>query len=220
MGRETRKRIVQALLIPLLIIGAISAYYYWPKIKPQFFKEPEEEEAIKYYYTVTPLINKDYFDTVHKALGQAKKSIKILMLVVDKGTLPSHPVNRLLQDLIDAHKRGVKVEIILDRQRKAKSNLNVVNSLKLVGIAARLGSSKFSIHDKLILIDDDIAIVGAHNWSYSALMFNNETSVLVKSNPPNPKFLDYFNEIKQELGPEITDEGIREMQKRLTGKQK
>ena len=69
--------------------------------------------------------------------------------------------------------------------------------LQSVGIDARFGSKSFKIHDKLILTDDYIAIVGAHNWRYAPLIFHNEASVLIESDPIDPGFMDYFNKIKE-----------------------
>lgn len=202
MKREERKkRIIQAILIPLSVIGIIVIIYYVSKSTPQQVISVPEKPTKKYSYTVTPLINEEYFEIVHKALGRAKKSIKILMLVIKIGDYPDHPVNILLQDLIKAHKRGVEVKVILEgsQYKKEKSNIQTVNFLRNAGIDAKLDHPITVTHDKLIIIDDNLAIIGAHNWSYMALTKNNEISFLIKSEPPNLQFVSYFREVEHQI---------------------
>ena len=220
MKKGIAKTIWIAFLL-VLIIG-IGVYLKFFRPKPEIAPEVEipskveappkveiaPEPKILYTYRVTPLINKDYFLTVHKALVNAKKSIHILMLLAEESKGPKDPTNILLQDLIDAHKRGVGVDVILDGSRFGGStvyrdrNLAALNNLQSAGVNARFGSSSSKIHDKLIIIDDHIAIVGAHNWRYAALIFNNETSVLIESDPIDPGFMDYFNKIKESIEAE------------------
>ncbi len=68
---------------------------------------------------VTPLVDAEYYPVVHKALTSAKKSILCVMYMakLDKG----HKVGdeyQLVLDLINAHKRGVKVLVIFDQNVK------------------------------------------------------------------------------------------------------
>ncbi|KKL04304.1 hypothetical protein LCGC14_2617390, partial [marine sediment metagenome] len=79
-----------------------------PNTKP---KEVKKEKA-HYDYRVTTLIDEEYFPAVHEALGKAKKSIYIAMYVAKIDEDSDSPVNQLLNDLIQAHERGVKVKVI------------------------------------------------------------------------------------------------------------
>ncbi len=65
---------------------------------------------------VTPLVNEEYFPAVHKAFTNAKKSILCVMYMakLDKGHSGGDEY-QLVLDLIDAHKRGVKVLVVLTR---------------------------------------------------------------------------------------------------------
>lgn len=207
--RRSKKDLFVIFIILLFVSVAIyGVYKFWGKV-PTI---TEEAKKAHYNYEVTPLINKDYLPTVDKELKNAKKSIRMLMLVVKRGRDAEDPVNILLQDLIKAHKRGITVEVILE---KGKTNLDAFNTLRASGINVKSGSL-FVIHDKFIIIDDVTVIVGAHNWTYSALMLNNETSVLIKSNPPDPSFIKYFERVKKQAGSRATEEDTRKIQKRLT----
>ncbi len=64
---------------------------------------------------VTDISDNKYFDAVHNSLRNAKDSIYVSIFLIiandrDKLSLPY----LLVQDLIDAHKRGVKVVVRLD----------------------------------------------------------------------------------------------------------
>ena len=208
MKREKRKkRIIQAILIPLSIIGIIVIIYYASKPTPPPI--PLIKPSPKYSYTVTPLVNKDYFNEVHNALKGAKKSIHILMFVIEMGRTSRDPVNILLQDLVDAQRRGVEVRVILERPITEKAtqyapNKRVIDFLRPKGIDAKFDDPQIETHDKFILIDDYIAIIGAHNWTYASLMLNHEDSVLIKSDPADPSFGSYFREVEHQIRPHIT----------------
>ena len=76
---------------------------------------------------VIPLVDAEYYPAVHKALADAKKSILCVMFMAKLE--PKHTGSaeyQLVLDLINAHKRGVKVKIIFDQnvkfwEKKAKN---------------------------------------------------------------------------------------------------
>ncbi len=202
---ERKKRIIQAILVFLSIVGLIFIIYYVTKTTPQPISSIKPSP--KYSYTVTPLVNKDYFNEVRRAFKGAKKSIHILMFVVEMGRTPNDPVNILLQDLIDARRRGVEVKVILERPITEKAtqyapNKRVIDFLRPKGIDAKFDDPMIETHDKFILIDDYIAVIGNHNWTYAALMLNHEDSVLIKSDPADPSFGSYFREVEHQIRPQ------------------
>ena len=203
--KERKKRITQAILIPLSVTGIIVIIYFVSKSTPQ--PMPPIKLSPKYSYTVTPLVNRDYFSEVHNAFQNAKKSIHILMFVIEMGRTSNDPVNILLQDLVDARGRGVEVKVILERPITEKAtqyapNKRVIDFLRPKGIDAKFDDPQIETHDKFILIDDYIAIIGNHNWTYAALMLNHEDSVLIKSDPTDPGFGSYFREVEHQIRPQ------------------
>ena len=78
-------------------------------------------------YEVTPLINRAYYAAVNKALKKAKKSILVVMYVMDKGKHASDPPRVLLNNLIKAHKKGVKVEVLLEKPKSLQSSIYQTN---------------------------------------------------------------------------------------------
>ena len=164
------------------------------------------EKKINYKYYVLPLLNKDYYFKIKRLIAKAKKSIYIAMLVIDPD---SNPVDELLKALVDAKKRGVQVKVILENpgtdserdehDKLYSGNKKVIKYLCENKIDAKFDSVSKTTHDKLIIIDGHIVVVGNHNWTYPALMFNNEVSALIKSSPANPEFTNYFNAIEEQI---------------------
>lgn len=200
---QKKKRILEAIFIPLGLVLAVYGIYYFSTtvaIEPKkvvVSKEP----VIKYSYQVKPLINRQYFYAVHYGIKEAKKKVYVIMYVLTMGKKETHPVNILMQDLVDAHKRGVEVKVVL-KEPNPKSDKKLywahvlaIDYLKKHGIDAKFPRKGIHIHDKLVLIDDYLAIMGNHNWTQGALRVNNEVSVAVKSDPPDPRFSNYFRDV-------------------------
>ncbi|MGR3220259.1 MAG: phospholipase D-like domain-containing protein [Candidatus Anammoxibacter sp.] len=149
---------------------------------------------------VIPLINDQYFPKVHKALREAKKSIFCVMYMA---TLRKNDetglVNILIKDLIKAHKRGVDVKVIFDqnvpfwKKKKRKGYIerrskDAYGKLLRAGVPVYYDDKNQITHNKVIVIDDYITIVGSTNWTYSAMNKNNEASVLIESSEVAKEF--------------------------------
>ena len=142
---------------------------------------------------VTPLVNKEYFPAVHKAFTNAKKSILCVMYMakLDKGHSGGDEY-QLVLDLINAHKRGVKVLVIFDQNVKfwekgkkrdviERRSEYAYNLLFRAGVPVFYDSKNRVTHSKVMVIDKYITIVGSTNWTYGALKKNHEASVIIKS---------------------------------------
>lgn len=141
---------------------------------------------------VIDISDNKYFDAVHSNLAKAEESIYVSLFGItatghDKLSLPY----LLLQDLIAAHKRGVKVVVRLNRsydyidrtEAGKQSSMNDAAYLILsqAGIDCRFLEPTIMLHDKLIVIDGEIVIEGSTNWSTAALRLNRESASLIKS---------------------------------------
>ena len=145
-----------------------------------------------------------YYHAVHKAINESKESIYIAMYLFKKhGESPDHLVNILLDDLIKAKERGVKIKVTLDQTIKGfdKQPLNneTYQALLENGIEVKYAPSDKVFHLKLVVIDGEITFVGSHNWTLAALgEHNNEFSVMIKS----PKVAQSF--ISQIEGTQVS----------------
>jgi cardiolipin synthase A/B len=94
-----------------------------------------------------------------QAIARATKSIRIKMFLFSD---PS-----LLKAVIDAHKRGVDVRIMLNPSRRdgKKENADCRMALTAEGIKVIDSNPEFDVtHEKSMVIDDSIAFVQSLNW--------------------------------------------------------
>ena len=127
-----------------------------------------------------------YQGRVYTLLDQAQSSIVISMYLIRPGEDPKHPVSRLLEDLIEARKRGVEVTLYLNTKFEADSPGKVASSpafvrLREAGVQIKLVSPVRRLHDKLIVVDRRFVVEGSMNWSVSAIADNFESATLIES---------------------------------------
>jgi len=151
---------------------------------------------------VIPIPNREYVPALHSALKGAEKSIKIFMFSARYYPQYKNDANSLiLNDIIEAAQRGVDVEVILDASNWNRSNTldnkAFADTLRKFGIKVYFDPPDVTSHDKLIIVDGKITIVGSTNWSYYALERNNEASVLIYSEEVADYFTKYFEKVKE-----------------------
>jgi phosphatidylserine/phosphatidylglycerophosphate/cardiolipin synthase-like enzyme len=142
-----------------------------------------------------------YFQTARKIIRESKETIYVMMFEMGYyDAHPNTPSNLLIKELIEAKKRGVKVEVILDvregEDRTTKRNRHTGKILSEGGVSVIYDPLSKTTHAKLMIVDGKLALVGSTNWTYYALTDNNEVSVLVKSKEVAKEMIDYFNRVK------------------------
>lgn len=160
-----------------------------------------------------------YLPAVKEALKNAKSSIDMVMYFVNFAPeVKNSPVNDLVEELISAHNRGVKVKVILDQNidfflwneggewQKQEKNDALFAYLKKQGIEAYFDNLYVTTHSKAIVIDKEIVIVGSANWTESSLRKNWEASCLIKSRGLTKQFLEDFSKISIDYEASILDE--------------
>lgn len=165
--------------------------------------------AESYQATVEDISGDKYFPAVKEALSKAEKSIYMVMYFVSFDPQEkTSAVSGLVEELVNAHKRGVKVKVILDQNidfdawegikgewEKENKNGTLFAYLKKQGIEVYYDSLYVLTHAKAIVIDGEIAILGSANWSSSSLNKNWEVSCLIKSKDFAKQLLVDFSKI-------------------------
>lgn len=150
---------------------------------------------------VNILTDSEYFPAVNELIKESKKSIYISMYIISYLPRNEHSlISQLLNELANAHKRGIDIKVILDQQ-KIYSSRNPYNDLayfflKDAGINVDYDLPTRKLHNKLIVIDENIVVIGSHNWSKFALQENNEVSVVIKSPEVAGEFIKLINSLQ------------------------
>jgi hypothetical protein len=116
----------------------------------------------------------DVLEVAKKLIQKAKHSIQVMMFEMGYyDGHPSTPSNLLVRDLIDAKKRGVKVEVILEvkegEDRTTKRNRHTGKVLSEGGVEVIYDSLFKTTHAKLMVVDGQLLLSGSTNWTYNAL---------------------------------------------------
>ncbi|MCP4265885.1 MAG: hypothetical protein GY777_09970 [Candidatus Brocadiaceae bacterium] len=158
---------------------------------------------------VIPLIDEEYYPEVHKVLINAKESILCVMYMAKLD--PKHSDGyeyKLVVDLINAHKRGVNVLVIFDQNVKfwekgkgrdviEKKSEYAYDLLLSNGVPVFYDSKNKVTHNKVLVIDKCITVVGSTNWTYGALRKNHEASVMIKSRSVALAFVEKLEKIEK-----------------------
>ncbi len=147
------------------------------------------------------VIDAQYLQVAKRMIQEAKQSIQVMMFEMGYyDQHPNTPSNLLIKELIEARKRGVKVEVILEvkegEDRTTERNRHTGKILSEGGVEVIYDSFSKTTHAKLMVVDGKLSLLGSTNWTYYALTNNNEASILVRSKEVAKELIDYFNKVK------------------------
>ncbi|MCD6131918.1 MAG: phospholipase D family protein [Candidatus Hydrothermae bacterium] len=138
---------------------------------------------------IIPLIGPRFPDRVIPLVERAKKSIDIL--VYDWRWYPDDigaSIQIFNQTILKKAKQGVRVRAILNNNQTGCILQN--NNCE-----ARIKNFKNLLHAKLMLIDDNISILGSHNYTKNAFERNLEVSIIIFNEKLNKIYREYFENI-------------------------
>lgn len=134
------------------------------------------------------LTNKEYFTALGNKIKTAREEILVSMYLFRTTDNRHNLATQLREDLMSAASRGVKVTVLLEkegRERKGSSlNYDNADTAKLLtrsGVKVYFDTPKTTTHTKLVIIDNRFVFIGSHNFTDSALRYNNEASVMIDS---------------------------------------
>ena len=130
------------------------------------------------------LTNKDYLPALIKAIDEAQSEIFMSIFSFKAGIHKNSYPDHILMHLAKAVKRGVNVEVILETSGRLNDELNTQNKqtgklLEERGVNVYFDSPRTTTHTKMIVIDEKVLILGSHNFTQSALKYNNEISIML-----------------------------------------
>ena len=82
--------------------------------------------------------------------------------------------------LVDAHKRGVKVEVILDKGQRTEKYSSATFMVNM-GIPTKIDAQHAIAHNKVMVIDSQTVITGSFNFTSAAENSNAENLLVIRS---------------------------------------
>lgn len=151
------------------------------------------------------LINEQYYYQLQTIIGEAKKSIDICMFHISFAD-KKHPTVKLLEALLEAKERGVKIRVLVDKDRETDPYGSVIinsNAIKYFienGIECREDNSDVLLHSKFLIFDKKTIVIGSHNWSAGSYFQYEDISLFIESKQLaaqlNKRFTEIWNNSK------------------------
>lgn len=100
------------------------------------------------------------------ALSEAKSSIDLCMFVFTFGELADYLIHL-------SKEKGIKIRVITD-VRQSVEDKTQIPKLEEAGIDIKTNNQGSSMHNKFVIIDNKTLLHGSFNWTYSAVIKNQE----------------------------------------------
>lgn len=91
--------------------------------------------------------------------------------------------------LVDAHRRGVKVQVILDKSQESEK-YSSADFVVHAGIPTRIDSHHAIAHNKIMIIDGQTVITGSFNFTKAAEENNAENLLVIRSAALGEKYAE------------------------------
>ena len=127
-------------------------------------------------------------NAIIKEIEQAKTEV-----LVQAYSFTSAPIARAL---LDAHKRGVAVQVILDKSQKTQK-YSSATFLKNSRIHTLIDDKHAIAHNKIMVIDREIVITGSFNFTKAAKEKNAENVLVIQSQELAKRFFDNWSQHKE-----------------------
>jgi len=139
-----------------------------------------------YSAQVRDISDREYEQAVINLIDNAKESVVIGMYYISTQLEANNPVKLLLNDLVEAEKRGVEVKLYLNTKFPDVSYGKLVDEdefkmLKDAGCELYFIPPGRKLHDKVVIVDRRYVVEGSMNWSIIALKNNFESATLINS---------------------------------------
>lgn len=132
-------------------------------------------------------------EAIIKEINSAKKEV-----LIQAYSFTSAPIAKAL---LEAHKRGVKIEAVLDKSQRSERYTSATFLLNS-GIPVLIDSRHAIAHNKIMIIDRATLITGSFNFTKAAEEKNAENLLVFKGNQPLVReYLQNFEEHKSHSIP-------------------
>ena len=117
-------------------------------------------------------------------IGRAKSTIQMQAF-----SFSSAPIARAL---VDAHKRGVNVQVIMDKSVETEEHSSA-NTVLRGGVTVLMDAQHSIAHNKVMVIDSQVVITGSFNFTHAAEAYNAENVLVIRDRDLARKYGDNWH---------------------------
>jgi len=191
-ARGIMQQVITAVILPIILLLPQAGVAAQPAGNAAVDSRREVIEA-------KLLLDGDYFTALLNGINRAREEIYLSAYLFRTSEHAQGCPEAVLNSLIAAVGRGVRVEAIIERNRDAddlnRSNAETTQRLRQGGIHVCLDAPDRQTHTKLVVIDRRYLLIGSHNLTQSALNYNHEASVWIESPTLAEEALQYMKSI-------------------------
>jgi phosphatidylserine/phosphatidylglycerophosphate/cardiolipin synthase-like enzyme len=111
-------------------------------------------------------------------LNEARRSVRVQAYAFTS--------RAITQALVDAHRRGVEVDVLADAEMNRRAEGNSIPALLAAGIPVAFETRYNAAHNKVIVVDPDsgdcAVLTGSYNFTWSAQARNAENLLILRGN--------------------------------------
>jgi len=123
-------------------------------------------------------------EVIVKTLDLAKQNV-----LIQAYSFTSAPIAKAV---VDAHKRGVKVKVILDKSQRTEK-YSSADFLLHAGINVSIDDKHRIAHNKIMIVDSNIVITGSFNFTKAAEESNAENLLIIRDADLSAKYIENWN---------------------------
>jgi phosphatidylserine/phosphatidylglycerophosphate/cardiolipin synthase-like enzyme len=167
-------------LVPVFAVGALvllSVVFFWGPAARAIHVDSGQLPPIEVYFSP----QNGSTEAIVREIDRARSEI-----LVQAYSFTSTPIAHAL---LKAHRRGIKVEVILDKSQK-NQKYSSFTFLTNTGIPTYIDAEHTIAHNKIILIDRSVVITGSFNFTKAAEEKNAENLLIIRSKELTRLYLD------------------------------
>ena len=153
----------------------------WMLLSPPITFPQETPPTIEVYFSP----HGGATDAIVKELDKAKSTV-----LVQAYSFTSY---RIAKGLLDAHKRGVRVEVLLDKSQRTDQYSSATFLLN-AGIPVKIDAQHAIAHNKVMIIDGETVITGSFNFTKAAEESNAENLLVIKDKKLAERYIKNWQE--------------------------
>ena len=163
-------------------IAAVYKVEFEELLQRRYIENPFISETIEIYFSPED----NFKQRLLQLIAGAKERIDFLAFAFTD--------EAIAKALIAKKEAGVSVRGVIDEKQNSYQKYSEYAYLKSQGIEVYLDANPFTLHDKVMIIDDTV-VTGSYNFTQKANDTNNENSIVVHNGAFAQKYLSEFEKI-------------------------